>query len=126
MGILDAILQTRIAQYSLLLLLIILIALSVWLKIANLGLSTRLDVANKTIKGYELATALQNEGIRQMQVAGEEAKKKAERATADALEARKASKGRVTTIMTSNAPTACEEARQYALGLAKQLLEQKP
>jgi hypothetical protein len=106
--------------------LIILIVAAGWLKIANLSLSARVAIAEKNIKGYEAAVALQNEGIKQMQEAGDVARKKAEDATKAALEARKQSKTRVITIMSDPVPVACDEARRYGIDLAKKLVGQKP
>jgi hypothetical protein len=93
---------------------------------ANLTVKAQLAVAEKNLKGYEYATALQNEGIKQMQQAGELAKQKAQDALKAAQSVRQRREGNVITIMKRPAPAACEEARQYGLDLARQLVEGRP
>jgi hypothetical protein len=93
------------------------------LKIANLGLSAQLAVAEKNLKGYEYATALQNEGIKQLQAAGVAAKLKSEEAIKVALAIRKQRQDSAANIMKKPAPVACEEARAFGFDLAKQLVE---
>jgi hypothetical protein len=84
-----------------------------------------LEIAKTTISGYKAATALQNEGILQMQKAGEQAKENARKAQEQVALLSKKRSSRTSQILASQTPVSCEESRQYAFELAKQLLEER-